>query len=308
MISLVIVTFAIACVWPNGLVVGPDFWKFFIWTALLNAFMENMSAKGMQIEKPEIFVPLAGTMPAFAVLMGWLIQGQWPTLHEKIGIAGVAFGVYLLKLGGEPMKLPFWIGAVTPEAWHPNLAYFCGPWIRVFAGGEGKKPYWLLPFVREPDDTHRSLVPWGPFQKIGFNGAQLALLIAWGGAISQNFDQVMILNGNPMLRACTVFGFVGIYWYSYSRFTGEWPRLDKSLKWEFLKLGVLRGIFDVLVSAPLLWKISASTGALKRIHILWATLFVWLFLRENQGIRQYVSKTLAILILLGGVALIGSGK
>jgi len=284
MLGATLVTAALSFCFAGGLPVTLRFWGAIGVTILLNTCMEYWAAKANKIEEASIIQPIAGTMPAFAVFIAWLIQGQWPSRWAYAGITSIAFGTYLLKLGGSKLETPPVIKRWFPKAVHERLTFFLAPWIRVFLGvGEKRDSFigsWKL------------------------NGAQFALLIAWCGAISINFDQISCIAGNPALFSALVFGWVGALVFARARAGGSWSSKTHAHAHLFFGLGLLRGGMNILISIPLLFGLAASVGALKRLQILWTVLLAIIILGEGKDFLRASVRVIGSCALIAGAILI----
>lgn len=285
-----IVPLTVACMMPGGLTVTSGFLSAFLVTGTLNILMEHWNAKANSLEEPSLLAAVSGTMPAIAVPVAWWINHMRPSPWAYLGIPIVAGGIYLLKVDAAGVELPSFLKAVLPTRTHSFVSYYFGPLIRVFFDFAGKR----LPIFEK--------VP--ILGKWTFNGAQFAWLISWTAAISTCFDLRMVRGSNVMLHAGLCWGLVAIFWYLVSRSTGEWKALDKSHRNTFLFVGALRGILTVLVNVALMYSDPASVGALKRINIVWTTLFAGLFLKEAPKGGKFALRMCAVLIILLGICMI----
>ena len=231
--------------WP---LVGGDFWLAFLVTAILNVGIQYWSIKALKIEDASIVAPLAATMPAWVILMSWVLLGEWPTLYGRVGITLVAVGAYILNLKGSDVRLPKLLGRATPEKWHPTILFYLAPWFRLALS----------------------------------KGARLALLTAYLGAVAINFDKISTLASNPMIFEAGAFAVVGSFVYFWSKQSGRWDKLDKSrFRNVVLGVGLIMGLSSILMSAGFFYGIVPYVGTLKRTQILWTVILAGMILGEK---------------------------
>lgn len=235
--------------------VSPEFWGPFAITATLNVFMVYFSVKAKKLEDVSVVVPLAATMPVFVIFMSWLILGEVPTYWGKIGIVVVSVGSYVLMLRDGEVPLPNMFVRTLPKSWHEPVRFYCMPWFRIASS----------------------------------RGAQLALLTAYLGSISSNFDKLATLHASPMIFTGGAFGTVAFFIFIWSKMkTGEnsWDAQSKEYFWHLFFLGALMGAYTSVINAAYYFAIVPYVGTLKRTQIFWTVIFSGLLLGEkNTGLK-----------------------
>lgn len=295
-VLLLLVAEVVWCIYRGGLpVIAPAFWSAMVVTCVLNVLMENMLAVARQIEVPSVYVPLAATMPAWVIMAGWIINAQWPSFYARLGILVIAFSTYCIKLAGTPIEPPWVVKTFLPSALHSSATFFAAPWIRLFglAGAEVKRIN--LGIVTVP-----------------VNGALLAVIVAWFGAIAVNFDWIAITASDPMIFSGVAFAVVGLSTFILSgRGSGwsivRWPASGSNhFKRVFAGIGVIRGIINILACITAFYTIGPNMGALRRIFIVWTIIFSPLFEGKGELSDRFVFfvRLLAAIGMVVGCALV----
>ncbi|MBI2056287.1 MAG: DMT family transporter [Candidatus Sungbacteria bacterium] len=243
---------------PN---VQQGFWIPFAITAFLNVFIQYLNIKSLKLEDASIVVPLSSAMPMFAILMSYVILGEWPTAWGRVGIVLIGIGAYTLYLGGKPVALPKTMASVCPVRWQNFLAYWGGPWFRLFAS----------------------------------KGARLALLVAYLGAISISFDKLGVLRSDPMFFTGSVFTIVACVVFFESMRRGVWQKLSKEMFWRVFMVGMMFGVAACMYNAGYYYGIAPYVGALKRTQILWTVLLAFLFLGEGYFRQRIIGSAVLFL-------------
>ncbi|MEK7567113.1 MAG: DMT family transporter [Patescibacteria group bacterium] len=268
MLGASLVAFLIQFIWdgvPHGRIM-PSFWLPFAVTALLNIGIQYFSVKALKIEDASVVIPLAATMPIFVIFMSWFLLGEWPTFLGRVGIGLIAIGSYILYLKGSPVAMPKRLEKIVPERLRAPVLFYGAPWLRLFSS----------------------------------NGARLALLTAYLGAVAVNFDKLAVLEATPMLFSGSVFLVVGVFVWIWSATSGRWQTLDKSNFKIIFLVGMLLGVGAVIMNGGYIYGIAPYVGTLKRTQIFWTLLFAALFLAEKHTAIRLVGAT----IMFFGVALV----
>lgn len=243
-----------------------NFWIPFLITATLNMGIQFWNVKAMSLEDASIVNPLLTAQPVIAIFASWIILQQWPTFWGKIGISIIAFGAYVLYLKGKPVELPLKIANFVPQSFHKPLAIYTAPWIRLWSS----------------------------------KGARLALLCAWIGAISINFDQMATLASNPFFLSGGAFAVVALAVLSISYASGQWQNQPKKHFGKVFLIGILMGIGVVVQNSVFYFAIAPYVGALRRTQVLWVVIFAGMFLGEKHTFTRLIGS----LILIVGTILI----
>ena len=250
--------------WP---VIESNFWLAFLVTAILNIGIQYWSIRALKIEDASIVVPLAATMPAWVILMSWILLGEWPTLYGRIGITLVAVGAYILNLKGSNVRLPKLLGRAIPDRWHSTIVFYFAPWLRLASS----------------------------------KGARLALITAYLGAIAINFDKISTLASNPMIFEAGAFAFVGLFVYFWSKQSGRWDKLDKShFRSVVFGIGLTMGMSSILMATGFFYGIVPYVGTLKRTQIFWTVILAGVILGE----KHIAVKTAGAFIIFVGSLLL----
>lgn len=243
-----------------------NFWIPFFISSFLNIFIQFWNLKAMSLEDASIVNPLLTAQPVIAIFASWIILQQWPTFWGKIGISVIALGAYMLYLKGKPVELPTQIAKIVPQSFHKPLATYAAPWIRLWSS----------------------------------KGARLALLCAWIGAISINFDQIATLASNPFFLSGGAFAVVALAVLSISYTSGQWSKQSKKHFEKVFLIGILMGIGVVVQNSVFYFAIAPYVGALRRTQVLWVVIFSGMFLGEKHTFTRFVGS----LILIAGTILI----
>lgn len=237
-------------------------------TGILNIGIQFFNNAALKREDTSLVTPLSSATPVLLILMSYLILGQWPSVVGRWGMSAVAVGAYLLYLKGKPVDLPVSIAAFVPENRHAVVGYYLGPWIRIFQS----------------------------------RGAQLALLSAYLGSISINFDAVIVLELNPAAGPGAVALFVGAATFAYMAATAKLRSiLSDTIPWkELLTIVVVYALSVTLMSSGYLFMLAPYAGALKRTQILFTVLIATLWLGEAYARDRIIGAS----IITAGVVLI----
>ncbi|MBI2096543.1 MAG: DMT family transporter [Candidatus Sungbacteria bacterium] len=254
----------------NGLPgIREGFWIPFAVTAVLNIGIQYWNVKALKYEDASIVVPLASSMPLFLILMAWVILREFPTPLGRVGIVCIALGAYVLYLKGTEMELPGFVARMLPEQYHARAIFWAGPWLRLWSS----------------------------------KGARLALATAYLGAIAVPFDKLATLRSSPMVFTGGAFLVVAAFVYGWSHQSGRWQAADRSNFMPLFYLGLLVGLYTVLMNAGYLYGIAPYVGALKRVQIFWTVLLAGLFLKESHTRLRLTGASIifagALLISLG---------
>lgn len=244
-----------------------DFWPAFAITAFINIFIQYLNIKALKYEDASIVAPLSSSMPLFLIFMSYVILGEYPTFWGRIGIATIALGAYVLYLGGEGVEIPNILKPFIPQRYEKTISYWAGPWIRLFSS----------------------------------KGARYALIVAWCGAFTINFDKIASLNSNPLFFSAAAFLFVACSIYGYSWVNGTWKTIQKHSTWSLVGVGVVFGIAANLMTMGIIESIVPYNGALKRTQILWTVVLAFLFLGEKYVVQRLVGSV----IIITGIVLLG---
>lgn len=244
-----------------------SFWFAFTVTAVINIFIQYLNLKALKYEDASIVAPLSSSMPLFAIAMSYAVLGEFPTFWGRVGIATIAFGAYILYLSGKEIEIPRFLKSFIPNRYEKTVIYWAGPWMRLFNS----------------------------------KGARYALVVAWCGALSINFDKIASLNSNPLFFSGSAFLFVACSIYIYSRTRGMWQKIPKRSTFALIAVGIVFGLSCNLMVMGIVESIVPYNGALKRTQILWTVVLAYLFLGE-----QYVLQRLAgSAIIITGIVLLG---
>lgn len=241
------------------------FLQAFAVTAVINIFIQYGNTKAMQYGDASLVVPVASTMPMFAIVMAFAVLQEWPTFWGRIGIALVAIGSYVLNLQGPKQTLPKWMQQLLPEPWQPQINYYLNPWLRLFSN----------------------------------RGVQIALGVAYAGAISSTFDKVATLASDPFFFSGSVYGFVFLTLALPKALNGEWKGLITRAPY-LLLTGAFHGLANCMYGFGYYYGLVPYVGALKRTQIFWTVLFAGTILKEEHMRGRLVGAT----ILYVGVTLL----
>lgn len=135
-------------------------------------------------------------------------------------------------------------------------------------------------------------------------GARFALFQAWLGAAAISFDKLATLNSSPMVFSGGAYLVVAVTTFIYSKISGRWNKADKRFFGSVIAIGLLVGVYTVLVNAGYYFSLAANVGSLKRLQIFFTAVLAWLILREKHGPLRVTG---SIIIFLGAI-LIALGK
>ena len=128
-------------------------------------------------------------------------------------------------------------------------------------------------------------------------GARYALLVSVLGSLALNFDKLVVLNSNPMLRSFAVFFAVAVVVWGWSYTTGRWQKLDKRLFLPLFGVGTLIGLSDILMGWGFLFAfgIVPYVASLRRFQLVVTTFLAGIFLREGDwGFRLAASAIIIV--------------
>lgn len=242
-------------------------WFFaFVITGPLNIAIQHANNVALKKEDTSLVTPLASATPVLLLIMSWYILNQWPTDIERFGLVLIAIGAYVLYLKGKEIKLPGLIAKIVPEPYHKFVSHYFGPWIRVAQS----------------------------------RGAQIALLSAYLGSISINFDALIALELNPILGPGLTITFVGLVTLGYMAFTGRMESLKADhVPWKDLfYVAVVYAIANSLMTAGYLYQLASLAGSLKRTQIFWTVLIATLYLNEPYARDRIIG---SIIITIGTI-------
>lgn len=248
--------------------IKPGFWVPFGVTAVTAIGIVYFGTRSKNLEDLSIVTPLASATPMFLILMSWVILRESPSVWGRVGIGLIGIGAYILYLKGTPVLLPKRMADFLPVSWHQPVAYWGGPWLRLFSS----------------------------------RGARFALTQAWLGAIAISFDKLAVQNSNPLFRTGVIFGVTATCLFIFSFGRGEWRRISKNngVLWRLLLVGAAIGITDILYNFGFYHGFAAYVGSLKRVQIFWTVILAWLILKES-----YVGQRLAgSAVMIAGVVLL----
>ena len=134
------------------------FWIPFVIAAVLNVFIQYLHVKALSMEDASVIIPLSSATPMFLILMSWVILRESPSTWGRMGIGLLSLGAYILYLDGREVELPQMLRRL-PKTWQPKLAYWGGPWLRLFSS----------------------------------KGARLALFTAYLASIAISFDKLVVV-------------------------------------------------------------------------------------------------------------------
>lgn len=244
------------------------FWIAFGIVALLNVGIHYFSVKSKKLEDLSRVAPLASATPMFLILTSWVVLRESPSAWGRVGIGCIALSAYILYLEDQPVPVPAAVERLLPRAWQGPVAYWFGPWLRLFSS----------------------------------RGARLALTQAWFGAVAISFDKLVVVNSNPLFRTGSVFAVVALCLFAFSFSRGEWQKISKDggVFWRLLLVGMAIGVADALYATGYYHGLAAYVGSLKRTQILWTVILAWLILKEG-----YVGRRLAgSAVMVAGVVLL----
>ncbi len=242
--------------------VQPTFWLPFFVSALLNIGIQYWNIMALKREDVSVVVPLAATMPMMLIFVSWLFFHEVPTYWGRIGIGCVALGSYILNIKGTPIVLPKILQRILPAVTQKPVQIYAGPWLRLASS----------------------------------SGARLALLCAYCGAVSINFDKMAVVASNPALFSALVFLTVAITVFMVSNLAGRWRNLNSTGSWKLFLLGVFHGPGQVMLTTAFLYGIVPYVGTLKRTQILWTVILASIFLKEKYARLRIIG---AIIIFIG---------
>lgn len=260
-LSSLIIGFA----WAGSPNIETAFWKPFAATAVLNIGIMYGQVRSLQLADASLVGPISSTMPLLVIFMSLLILGEWPTFWGRIGIVFIAFGSYVLNLQAPKVGLPGWIARFTPTSQQARVQYYLNPWLHLFSN----------------------------------RGVQIALGIAYLGAIAVNFDKLATLASNPFLFTGLTFAVVSAATALPKRSRGVWAIGLPAMRMVLL-VGVLQGLAVSLMNAGYYYGIVPYVGSLKRTSIFWTVIFAGTFLGES----HMWGRLGGALILYFGVALL----
>lgn len=109
-LPVITVTWLLAGDFFNPLTLGPSFWLpiLFMWFVFcpLSSFLYVNALRHSELSKVS---PLQSLGPIFALLLGWPLLHQAPSLAALVGITIVVLGVYVLNLKGKYLHNPLGI-------------------------------------------------------------------------------------------------------------------------------------------------------------------------------------------------------
>lgn len=236
-------------------------------TGILNLGIQPLNNAALRREDTSLVTPLSSATPVLLILMSYYLLDQWPSLTGRIAIALVALGAYVLYLKGKPVALPVAVAKVVPTWYHPTVGYYFGPWLRIFSS----------------------------------RGAQFALLSAYLGSISINFDALIAMELNPALGAGLAMLFVGTVTLLYMAVKNKLKIIfSGSFPWAVL-LGIagVYALANILMASGYLYVLAPYVGALKRTQIFWTVMIATLYLGEAYA----RDRILGSLIITAGVVM-----
>lgn len=252
--------------WNGTPKILPGFWIPFIVSAFLNVAIVNLGIWALKFEEASVVVPLASTMPAWAIVGSWVILQEWPTAYQRIGIICISVGAYIIGLKGVDVEMPLFLSTIVPQRFHKKFILFTAPWLRLMYS----------------------------------KGARYAVFQAWLGGAAIGTGKLATLNSSPMIYTSGAFLVVAVLTLAWSRGSGRWGEADKSLFGKIVILGLLVGLYTVLVNAAYFYSIAVNVGSLKRLQILFTVFLAWIFLGEKYvGLRM-----LGAIIIFAGALLI----
>lgn len=266
MVGGAVFSITVEILWNGVPHVDTAFWIPFSLTAFLNIWMANLNVRALQLEReaPSVVISLASTMPGWAITASWFILREWPTMPQILGILVVSLGAYTVGLKGQGLRMPAWFSRFVPERYHHAILLMFGPWFRIFQS----------------------------------KGARFALLQAWLGAVAISFDKEATLKSSPMVFTGSVYFVVALFTYGWSRASGRWKEADHSHLRLALTLGLLVGLYTVLLNAAYFYALAVNVGGLKRLQIVFTALLAWVFLHEQHGMLKVMG---AVLVFLGAM-------
>jgi|GEM_PF-3000518 len=262
MLGAGIFSFLAELAWHGAPQIAPDFWLSFLGSAMLNVGIVYLSARALKLEDASIVVPLSAATPMFLILMSWWMLGEWPSIYGRLGIGLIACGSYILAWRGAKTELPEFLARIIPQRTQESVSFYGAPWLRLFSS----------------------------------RGARLALMGAYLGSISVNFDKVAILKSSSMIFTGFVYLTVAFFVFGWSKTSGRWNALDKKYFRKVLLLGAFIGLYTVVLNTGYFFAIVPYVAALKRTQVLWTIVFAALFLREQYAAMRIAG---ACIMLLG---------
>lgn len=250
--------------------IQPKFWIPFGITVVTGVGIIYLEVRSIKLEDLSIVTPLASATPMFLILLSWVILRESPSVWGRIGMGLIGIGAYILFLKGRPVLLPKRMADFLPVSWHQPVAYWGGPWLRLFSS----------------------------------RGARFALTQAWLGAIAISFDKLVVLNSNSLFRTGAVFASIAVILFIFSFSRGEWQKIPKNngVLWRLLLVGIALGIADVLYNFGYHHGFAAYVGSLKRTQIFWTVILAALIPSLREG---YLGQRLAgsAVIIAGAILL-----
>ena len=227
--------------WPAGIL-----WPLLA-TAVLNLVLQHSEMKALKLEDASLVSPMGAASPLFALLSGFLLLHELPTLAGWFGVALLSVGSYVLNIS-KPVTQEI---ASIPRT------------------GANKHLHTLKNFLR----------PWFALGKS--RGVQLALLGAVMGSISINFDKMVAVRTPPFFLPGIVMTSLGISTLLFVRKEHIPSKLTKQeLGWMLLSPILFAGALFLFVYALTFGQASYSS-ALRRAGILFVVLLAGPLLKER---------------------------